>query len=103
MDFDLDEGLYAFEVTLGYRVGHTEQMTTPLVLQADDVEEAEETVMEYLELLHLGSKFWIVEISGPYDPREYQKLIDEGEHERWDRLEDYSEEDFQEILQSEDL
>jgi hypothetical protein len=103
MDFDLEEGLYVFEVTLAYRVGDAEQMTTPFVIQADDGEEAEETVIEYLEALHLGSKFWIVEVSGPYDPVEYQKLVDEGEQERWDRLEDYSEEDFHEVLQSEEL
>jgi hypothetical protein len=29
--------------------------------------------------------------------------VEEGERERWDRLEDYSEEDFQEILDSEEM
>jgi hypothetical protein len=102
MDFDLEEGLYVFEVTLGYLVGDTEQMTAPFVLQADDIEEAEEAVLEYLDELRLSGRFWLAEVTGPYDPREYQSLTDEGERERWDRLEDYSAEDFLEILQSEE-
>jgi hypothetical protein len=102
MGFDLDEGLYIFEITLGYRVGDSEHVTIPLVVQADDAEEAEELVMEYLEEMHLGSKFWIAELSEPYDRDTYQRLVEEGERERWDRLQDYSEEDFQEILDSEE-
>ena len=103
MGLDLDESLYIFEITLGYRVGDSEHMTVPFVIQADDSEEAEEVVMEYLEEMHLGSKFWIAEISAPYDRAEYERLVEEGERERWDNLENYSEEDFQEILQSEEL
>ena len=103
MNFDLDEGLYVFEITLGYRVGDSEQMTVPFFLKADDADEAEELVLEYLEVLQLAGKFWIAEILGPYDPEEYQALVDEGERERWDRLEDYSEEDFLEILHSDEL
>ena len=103
MAFDLDEGLYMFEITLGYRVGDVEHVTVPFLVQADDAEEAEEVVMEYLEEMHLGSKFWIAELSEPYERDGYQRLVDEGERERWDRLEDYSEEDFQEILDSEEI
>jgi len=103
MGFDLDEGLYVFEITLGYRVGDTEQMTIPFVVQADDAEEAEAVVMEYLEDMHLGSKFWIAELSEPHDRDDYERLVEEGERERWNRLEDYSEEDLQEILDSEGI
>jgi hypothetical protein len=103
MGFDLDEGLYVFEITLGYRVGDTEHVTIPFVVQADDAEEAEEVVMEYLEEMHLGSKFWIAELSEPHERHDYERLVEEGERERWDRLEDYSEEDFQEILDSEEM
>ena len=103
MDFDLDDGLFMFEVTLGYQVGEIENMTVPFVLKADDTDDAEEIVQEFLEINQLADSFWLVEISGPFEPEEYQKQVDEAERERWDRLEDYSEEDFLEILQSEDL
>lgn len=103
MGFDLDEGLFIFEITLGYRVGDIDHVTIPFVVKADDAEEAEEIVVDCLEQMHLSSKFWIVEISEPYDRDDYERLVEEGERERWDRLEDHSEEDFQEILQSEEL
>ena len=50
MDFDLDEGLFIFEITLGYLVGDTEHMTVPFVLKADDVDEADELVQDFLEI-----------------------------------------------------
>jgi hypothetical protein len=103
MTFDLDEGLYVFETTLGYIVGDTEQMTVPFILTADDAEEAEELVLEYLESLQLADRFWLVEIVGPFDSEEYHTQASEGEREQWDRLDDHSEEDFLEILHSEDL
>ena len=103
MDFDLDDGLYIFEITLGYQVGEIEHMTVPFVLKADDADVAEEIVQEFLEINQLANSFWLVEISGPFDPEEYQNQVDEAERERWDQLEDHSEEDFLEILQSEEL
>ncbi len=103
MDFDLDEGLYIFETTLGYQVGENDQMTVPFILKADDADEAEELVQEYLEVNQLADRFWVAEVSGPFDPDDYQNSVDEGERERWDRLEDYSEEDLLEILHSEEL
>jgi len=102
MDFDLEDGLYIFEITLGYMVGEGEYMTVPLIIKADDNNDAEEVVQEYLEVNNLAGDFWIAEITGPFDPEEYQKEVDEGERERWDRMEDYSEEDFLEFLQPED-
>lgn len=102
-DLDLDDGLYIFEITLAYMVGESEHMTVPLIMKADDGDEAEELVEEYLELHHLAGNFWIADITGPFDPEEYQTLVDEGERERWERFEDYSKEDFLEILHSDDL
>jgi len=102
MDFDLDDGLYIFEITLSYMVGESEHMTVPLIMKADDNDDAEEVVQEYLEINNLAGDFWIADITGPFDPEEYQKEVDEGERERWDRMEDYSEEDFLEILHAED-
>ena len=102
MDFDLEDGLYIFEITLGYMVGEGEHMTVPLLIKADDNDDAEEVVQEYLEVNNLAGDFWIAEITGPFDPDEYQKEVDEGERESWDRMEDYSEEDFLEILRAED-
>ena len=103
MDFDLDEGLYIFEITLGYKVAEGEHMTVPLIMKADDGDDAEEVVQEYLEINNLAGDFWIADITGPFDPEKYQTEVDEGERERWDRLEDYSEEDLLEILQAEDM
>ncbi len=103
MVFDLEEGLYIFEITLGYQVDESEYMTVPFILRADDADEAEEMVQEYLEINQLANSFWIVEISDAFDPEEYQTLVDEGEKERWDKLEDYSAEDFMEILHSDDM
>lgn len=103
MEFDLDEGLYVFEVTLGYQLGESDHVTVPFVLKADDLNEAEELTEEYLEVMQLAGEFWVAEITGPFDPDEYQASVDEGERERWDSLEDYSEEDFLEILQTEDI
>ena len=103
MEFDLDEGLFIFEVTLGYKVGESDHMTVPFILRADDTHDAEELVEEYLEVMHLASRFWITDISGPFDPDKYQTSVDEGERERWDRLEDHSEEDLIEILHSEEI
>ena len=103
MEFDLDEGLYIFEVTLGYKMGENDHVTVPFVLKADDATDAEELAEEYLEVIQLADSFWVVEISGPFDPDEYQNSVDEGERELWDSLEDYSEEDFLEILHSEDI
>lgn len=103
MDFDLDDGLYIFETILGYMVGESENMTVPFLIKADDANEAEELVQEYLEVNQLAGEFWVAEISGPFEPEEYQKLVDEGERERWDNLEDYSDEDLLEILHSEEL
>jgi hypothetical protein len=102
VDFDFDEGLFIFETTLGYQVGENDQMTVPFILKADDDDEAEDLVQEYLELNQVADRFWVAEITGPFDPEEYQKRVDEGETERWDRLEDYSEEDLLEILHSEE-
>jgi hypothetical protein len=103
MDFDLEDGLYVFEIILGYMVGENENMTVPFLIKADDADEAEELVQEYLEVNQLADDFWVAEVSGPFEPEEYQKLVDEGERERWDSLEDYSEEDLLEILRSEEL
>lgn len=103
MEFDLDEGLYIFEVTLGYQVGENDHVSVPFILKADDTIEAEELAEEYLEVNRLAGKFWIAEISDPFEPDAYQTSVEEGERERWDSLEDHSEEDFLEILHSEDL
>ena len=103
MVFDLEEGLYIFEITLGYQVDDSEYMTVPFILRADDTDEAEEMVQDYLELNQLANSFWIVEISDTFDHEAYQTHVDEGERESWDRLEDHSAEDFLEILHSDDL
>jgi hypothetical protein len=84
-------------------VDEIEHMTVPFVLKADDADDAEEIVQDFLEMNQLANSFWLVESTGPFEPEEYQKQVEEAERERWDRLEDHSEEDFLEILHSEDL
>ena len=75
-------------------------LASSFAVQAESTEAANRNLTQNFIL---AGEFWIAEITGPFDPDEYQTSVDEGERERWDSLEDYSEEDFLEILHSEDI
>jgi hypothetical protein len=67
-------------------------------VQADDVEEAEEKVLGYIDGLDLEQEVWIEELSEPYDAEEYSRSIDDGEAKPFSLLEEMTEEEFRDLL-----
>jgi len=98
MFLDPQEGLYVFEVTLGFSTEGEKQYTAPYLVQADDIEEAEEKVLGYLDGLDLEQAVWIEELSEPFDTEEYSQNIEDGEAEPFSFLEELTEEEFRELL-----
>lgn len=74
MLFDPQEGLYVFEVIIGFKLDGGKEYSSPCLVQADDVEEAEEKALEYLDDSDLDQVFWIEEISDPFDIEAYVQL-----------------------------
>lgn len=100
MSFDLNDKLYIFEVSLGYRAEGEERISMPFLVRADDPEEAEEiAAVECLGNLDLGRKFWVADISEPFPAKEYEKELESGEGENWRFLEELDEDDLMELLQ----
>ena len=98
MLFDPEEGLYVFEVILGYKVNGKTEYTTPCLVQADDADEAEEKALEYLDNLEIEQDFWIEEISDPYDIDEYRQHLEENDQESFPILDELTEDEFQDLL-----
>jgi len=98
MILDPQEGLYVFEVTLGFKAEGEKRYTTPYLVQADDLDEAEEKVFEYLDDLDMDHEFWIEEMSEPSDIEEYAHHIEEGEAEASPMLDELTEEEFRDLL-----
>ncbi|MDY0041884.1 MAG: hypothetical protein RBS57_16345 [Desulforhabdus sp.] len=98
MILDPQEGLYVFEVTLGFNAEGEKRYTTPYLIQADDIEEAEEKVLEYLDDLDMDQAFWIEEMSEPSDIEEYARHIEEAEAESFPILDELTEEEFRDML-----
>lgn len=98
MLFDPENGLYVFEVALGFRANGQKQSSASCLIQADDSEEAEEKVMEYLVNQDAAGRFWIEEISNPYTLEEYQQQLDETESEPFPILDEMTEDEFVDFL-----
>lgn len=98
MLFDPENGLYVFEVSIGFKANGEKQSSASCLIQADDLEEAEEKVMEYLDNLDLDQRFWIEEISDPYSIEEYQQQLEEDESEPFPLLDEMTEDEFVEFL-----
>lgn len=98
MYLDPQDGLYVFEVTLGFKADGEKQYTTPYLVQADDIEEAEEKVLGYIDGLDLDQDMWIEELGEPYDAEEYSRSIEDGEAEPFSLLEEVTEEEFRDLL-----
>jgi len=98
MLFDPHEGLYIFEVTLGFKVDGARQYSTPYLVQADDPEEAEEKVFEYIDDLDIEHEFWIEELSAPYGIEEYTEHMEESEAKSYPLLGELSEEEFKDFF-----
>jgi hypothetical protein len=100
MLFDPEEGLYVFEVILGYRVNGKAESTSSCLIQADDPEEAEEKVLAYLDNLEMEQDFWIEEISEPFEIEEYEQSLEEHDQENLPLLNELTEEEFDDFLKS---
>lgn len=98
MFLDPQEGLYVFEVVLGFESEGEKQYLTPYLVQADDAEEAEEKVLEYLDDLDLDQEFWIEEMNEPADIEEYAQRIEEGDAEPFPMLNELTEEEFKDLF-----
>lgn len=98
MFLDPQDGLYVFEVTLGFSTDGEKQYTTPYLVQADDIEEAEEKVLGCIDELDLEQDVWIEELSEPHDAEEYSQRIEDGEAEPFSLLEEVTEEEFRDLL-----
>jgi hypothetical protein len=102
MLLDPINGLYVFEVVLGYQVDDdSESSTIPYLIQANDVDEAEERVQRFLDEYGLAEDFWIEELSDPYPLAEYQHSLDENGDQAHILLEELTEEDFLSLLEQE--
>jgi hypothetical protein len=98
MFFDPEDGLYIFEVIIGYRVNGKTEYTPSCLIQADDPDEAEEKVLAYLNNLEIDQDFWIEEISAPYDIEGYSQEVEENDQEIFPILDELTEEEFQDFL-----
>ena len=67
-------------------------------MQANDAEEAEAKVQEYLEEHGVAEDFWIEDLSDPYSLIEYQHTLEGNGDEAHILLAGLTEEDFQEFL-----
>lgn len=98
MLFDPEEGLYVFEVVVGYRSDGITRFSSPILVQADDEEEAEEKVLEYLSDMDLDGKFWIEELSEPFKIKEYEQRLKDEDITLYPILSELTEEGFIELL-----
>jgi len=98
MFLDPQEGLYVFEVALGFNIDGEKQYTTPYLVQADDLEEAEEKVLECIDDLDFDQVIWIEEISEPFDIEEYTQHLEDGDAEPFPMLGELTEEEFRDLL-----
>lgn len=98
MFLDPQEGLYVFEVALGFNTDGEKQYTTPYLVQADDLEEAEEKVLEYIDDLDFDQGIWIEELSDPFEIEEYAQRVEDAEAEPFPMLSDLTEEEFRDLL-----
>lgn len=98
MLLDPQEGLYVFEVALGFNIDGAKEYTTPYLVQADDPEEAEEKVLEYIDDLDFDQEIWIEEMSEPFDIEEYARHLEDGDAEPFPLLGELTGEEFRDMV-----
>ena len=98
MLFDPEEGLYVFEIILGYKIDGETEYTPSSLIQADEPEEAEEKILEHLDNLEIDQDFWIEEISDPFEIEEYAQDLEENDQEILPVLNDLTQEEFEDFL-----
>jgi hypothetical protein len=101
MLLDPVKGSYVFEVVLGYQIDDESEYTIPYLIQANDMDEAEERVQKFLDEYGLAQDFWIEELSDPCPLAEYQHGLDENGDQAHIMLEELTEEDFLGLLEPE--
>ncbi len=98
MLFNADDGLYVFEVVVGHRFNGITRFSSPILVQADDEEEAEEKVLDYLADIGIEGKYWVEEMSEPFTLKDYEGTLQDEGRVPYPLLENLSEEDFVELL-----
>lgn len=73
MHLDPSAGLCVFEVVLGFRDNRKTCFSPLCLVQADDSDEAEDKVMDYLCIMDLDQDVWIDQMSDPFGISEYQE------------------------------
>jgi len=96
--FDPEEGLYVFEIVLGYKANGKTEYTLSCLVQGDDPDEAEEKALAYLDNLELEQDFWIEEMSEPYDIEDYKQILEDNDQEALPILTELTEEEFEDFL-----
>lgn len=98
MYFDSEEGFYVFEVRMGIRTGGRRTYSSPFLVQADDADEAEEKIMEYLDDMGIEGSYWVEEMSVPFHLEAYQQKLEDEEREPYPTLADMDETELQAFL-----
>ncbi len=98
MVLDPQEGLYLFEVVIGFKIDREKEYSPPFLVQADDAEEAEEKVLEFLDDADLDQTFWIEELSDPFDIEEYIRHADDNDIKTYPLLLELTEEELKDLL-----
>jgi hypothetical protein len=98
MYLDPAVGLYVFKVILGFRTNGKTRYSPPCLVQADDPEEAEDKMVEYLCSLDLDQDFWMDQMSKPHTIQDYQRELKEELKESLPLLDDLNEEEWRDFL-----
>jgi hypothetical protein len=99
MYLDAAAGLYVFEVILGFRTNGKTHYSPLCLVQADDPDEAEDKIMEYLCSMDLDQDFWIDQISDPHTIQDYQQELKEDLRESLPLLDELNEEEWKDFLE----
>ena len=98
MYLDPAAGLYVFEVILAFRANRKTHYSPPCLVQADDPEEAEDKIMEYLCNMDLDQDFWIEQMSEPFNIQDYQQELKEDLRESLPLLDELNSEEWEDFL-----
>lgn len=98
MYLDPAAGLHVFQVILGFRTNGKTLCSRTCLVQADDPEEAEDKIVEYLCGMDLDQDFWIDQMSNPHSIQDYQQELKEDMREALPLLDELNEEEWRDFL-----
>jgi hypothetical protein len=98
MYLDPAADLYVFEVILGFRANGKTHTSPPCVVQADDPEEAEDEIMEYLCNMDLDQDFLSDQMSDPFSIQDYPQKLKEDLRESLPLLDELNDEEWRDFL-----